>query len=84
VASVTSSAPNVGTVTLQDGTVILVNEETLMHDSRDEGMMADTNFNLQDLAAGDYVEVHMFDNGDGTFTATKLERDDASMVMMAP
>jgi len=84
VASMTSSAPNVGTVTLQDGTVILVNEETLMHDSRDVGMMADTAFNLQDLAAGDYIEVHVFDNGDGTFTATKLERDDVPMVMMAP
>ena len=84
VALVTSSAPNVGSITLQDGTVILVNEETLMHDSRDEGMMADTRFNLQDLAVDDYVEVHIFDNGDGTFTATKLERDDVPMVMSAP
>ena len=76
VASVTSSAPNVGSITLQDGTVVLVNAETIMHDSRDNGMMANTAFNLQDLAADDYVEMQVFDNGDGTFTATKLERDD--------
>lgn len=76
VASVTSSAPNVGTVTLQDGTVILVTAETIMHDSRDNGVVANTSFNLQDLAANDYVEMQVFANGDGTYTATKLERDD--------
>ena len=69
--------PNVGTVTLADSTVILVNEETIMHDSRDEGMTPDTNFNLQDLVQGDFVEMYVFSNGDGTYTATKLEREDA-------
>ena len=76
VDTVVTSAPNVGTVTLTDGTVIKVNEMTIMHDSQDEGMTPDTNFNLADLMSGDYVEVHMFSNDDGTFTATKLERDD--------
>ncbi len=72
--------PNVGTITLADTTVILVNEETIMHDSRDEGMTPDTNFNLQDLVQGDFVEIYVFANGDGTYTATKLEREDAPVM----
>ena len=71
--------PNVGTITLMDGTVILVNNDTLMHDSQDEGVMADTHFNLSDLMSGDYIEVYATDNGDGTHTAIKIEREDMPM-----
>ena len=28
--------------------------------------------------SGDYIEVYVTDNGDGTYTAIKLERDDLS------
>jgi hypothetical protein len=76
VASVTASAANVGMITLMDGTVIQVTAETIMHDDRDEGMMPDPQFNLEDLGANDYIEMYVFANGDGTYTATKIERED--------
>jgi len=40
-------------------------------------MTPDHHFNLQDLAANDYVEMYVYSNGDGTYTATKIEREDA-------
>lgn len=75
VASVTSTATNTGTVTLQNGDVIKITSETIMEDSRDNGMVPDPKFNLQALAQGNYVEIKYYiDNG--TYIATKVERDD--------
>jgi len=76
VASVTINSDNNGTITLTDNTVIAVTNDTLMHDKRDEGMTADITFNLADINAGDYIEVKAIDNGDNTFTATKIKRED--------
>ncbi len=80
--TIVSSDTNIGTITLMDGTMIMVNNDTLMHDSRDNDMVADTHFNLSDLMSGDYIEVYAIDNGDGTYTAVKIERED--MVMAQP
>ena len=76
VASVTIDNDNNGTITLLDNTVIKVTNSTLMHDERDEGFTPDKTFNLADISSGDYIEVYAIDNGDGTFTATKIERED--------
>lgn len=76
VGSVDAPQPNVGTITMANGDVVHVNAETIMHDDRDNGMMRDHHFNLQDLQPNDYVEMHVFANGDGTYTATKIERED--------
>jgi len=76
VASVTINSDNNGTITLTDNTVIAVTNDTLMHDERDEGTIADVTFNLADINAGDYIEVKAIDNGDNTFTATKIKRED--------
>ena len=68
---------NVGTMKLVGMTAaILVNNDTIMHDSRDEGMTPDLELNLSGLVAGDYVEIYVIDNGDGTYTARKIERED--------
>jgi len=75
VESVTTTGVNTGTVTLVGGTEISINNETLMKDSRDEGMMPNTKFNLMDLAQGDHVEIDYY-NDNGTLTAIKLERED--------
>ena len=80
VSAIETSDINMGQLTLTGGQVIFVNNNTLMHDSRDEhGVLPDTHFNLSDLGIGDFVEVHVVDNGDGTYTAIKLERDDESI-----
>ena len=76
VATVTNSADNNGTITLVGGTVIVVNDKTLMHDERDYGFTPDVTFNLADIKVGDYIEVYVVDNGDSTFTAIKIERED--------
>ncbi|TCK17971.1 hypothetical protein DFR30_1226 [Thiogranum longum] len=77
VADINATGVNSGTVTLQDGSVITVTNSTIMKDSRDNGMTPDTRFNLQALAIGDFVEVHLFvDTTSGDSVAVKLERDD--------
>jgi len=76
IASIISSDINIGTITLSDGRVVLINNDTIMHDTRDIGVVAETRFNLADLAGGDYVEIYATDNGDGTYTALRLERED--------
>lgn len=79
VASVVSpNNNNDGTVTLNSGTIILVTSSTIMHDDRDIGQVPNKFFNLSDLQTGDYIKVYASDNGDGTYTALKLERDDPS------
>jgi len=78
--TITSTDTNIGTITMVDGTVILVNNDTLMHDSQDQGVMPDIRFNLSDLMSGDYIEVYATDNGDGSYTAVKIERDDMPAV----
>ena len=77
VADITTTGVNSGTVTLQDGSVVTVTNSTIMKDSRDNGMTPDTRFNLQALAIGDFVEIHLFvDAASGDSIAVKLERDD--------
>ena len=68
---------NTGTITLMDGTVVIVTPETLMVDDRNNGMMPVQMFNLTSLAIGDYIEVDGHrDTVTGTITAYKLKRDD--------
>ncbi|VAW74277.1 hypothetical protein MNBD_GAMMA15-1809 [hydrothermal vent metagenome] len=77
VTDIVLTGVNSGTVTLQDGSVIVITNSTIMKDSRDVGMMPDTQFNLQALAVGDFVEVNLYtDSVSGDLVAVKLERDD--------
>jgi len=76
VASVQVDGNNLGTITLVDASIILVNNETIMVDEQDDGMMPNLLFNLTDIAANDYLEIHVTSNDDGTFTAVKIERED--------
>ncbi|HFD81289.1 MAG TPA: hypothetical protein ENK05_12995 [Gammaproteobacteria bacterium] len=77
VTAVSTTGVNSGTVTLQDGSVITVDNSTIMKDSRRNGMMPDPRFNLQALGTGDYVEVHVYsDSASGDLVAVKLERTD--------
>ena len=80
VSAIEASDINVGQITLTGGQVILIDNGTIMHDSRDDnGMLPVYHFNLSDLSLGDFVEVRVVNNGNGTYTAIKLERDDQSM-----
>ncbi len=71
-----SGAVNAGTIVMPGDVSIRIENDTMMKDDRDEGMMPDMKFNMSKLNAGDYVEVHACRSGD-TLVATKLERDDA-------
>ncbi len=78
VSNIVTTGVNSGTVTLQDGSVITITTSTIMKDSRNIGMVPDTRFNLQGLANGDFVDLHVFtDAATGNLVAVKLERDDA-------
>jgi len=76
IASVSSSGVNTGSITLTDGTVVLINNDTVMHDSRDNGMMPVEQFNLTFLGSGDFVEMRVYTDANGDLVAVKLERDD--------
>lgn len=76
IASVSSTGINTGSITLLNGTVILINNDTVMHDSRDNGMTPIDRFNLTFLGNGDFVEARVYTAGTGDLIATKLERDD--------
>jgi hypothetical protein len=76
VASVSSTGVNTGSITLVDGTVILINNDSVMHDSRDNGMVPVDRFNLTFLGTGDFVEARVYTAGTGDLVAIKLERDD--------
>lgn len=76
ISTIETTDINIGTITLTSGEIILVDNNTVMQDSRDDDVLPDTRFNLSDLGTGDYVEAYVIDNGDGTYTATKLERED--------
>lgn len=79
IQTIVMDGTNAGTITMMDGTVVLVTPETLMVDHRDNGMMPVHMFNLTDLAVGDYIEVEgHLDTVSGSITAYKLERDDMS------
>lgn len=84
VASVTvdANSPNVGTITLMDGSVINVDANTIMHDSK--GNTPETHFNLTDVVAGDYLEIHAYSTGTNAYTAVKIEREDAPAPPPAP
>ena len=74
VSSVSADEANNGSIVLE-GITLIVNSNTIMQDDSSAALTA---FNLSLLSAGDYVKVHYVDNGDGTFTATKIERKDPS------
>ena len=77
VSNIASTDINVGQITLASGEIILIGNDTIMHDDRDDaGVIPEMHFNLSKLAIGDFVEVHVINNGDGTYTAVKLERED--------
>jgi len=67
-----------GTVTLQGGQVISVTNTTILQDSLD--VNAEHYFDLTDLRAGDYVEIHTYMDANGNLVAAKLERDDAPTI----
>lgn len=71
VQSVDSDA---GTVTLQGGEVIVVNSRTIMQDSISSNN--EHYFDLSDLRSGDYLEIHVYPDGNGNLVAAKLERED--------
>ncbi len=81
VASIVIDGNNLGTITLTNSNVIKVNNRTVMHDS---SVTTDRTFNLTDLVAGNYLEIHAYANGDGTYTAIKLEREDMPSPPPAP
>jgi len=63
---------NAGTLTLL-GQTIRVTAETL---KRDESAREERYFDLADIAAGDWLEVKLAQDADGTLVAVALERDD--------
>lgn len=77
VTSIDLTDTNTGTIVVK-GQTILIDNSTIMHDSdAANGFMPDMHFNLSKLNMDDFVEVHVVANGDGTFTATRLEREKA-------
>jgi len=76
IASVSNDGVNTGSITLVSGTVILVNNDTIMHDSRDNGMTPVGRFNLGYLGNGDYIEARVYTDANGALVAVKLERED--------
>ncbi|GMQ84410.1 MAG: hypothetical protein BMS9Abin06_1206 [Gammaproteobacteria bacterium] len=76
IASTSSTGVNTGSITLVDGTVIFINNDTVMHDSRDNGMTPVDHFNLSFLGTGDFIEVRVYTDTNGDLVAVKLERDD--------
>lgn len=76
IASVDRSGVNTGSITLLDGTVIHIDNNTIMKDSRNNGMMPVDRFNMTFLGNGDFVEVRAYTSAAGNLVAGKLERDD--------
>ncbi len=77
------TSPNSGSITLSDSssTVIQITNSTIMEDDYDgNGSVTPVhNFNLSNLANGDYVEIKYYvDSATGNNIALKLERDDNS------
>lgn len=77
VDSIVLTGPNEGTIVVE-GQTIMVNHNTIMHDSSAQHNMS---FNLSMLEVGDFVEVHYVVDNNATWTATKLERETAKMQM---
>lgn len=57
------------------GRSILITDETQFEDSSE---MDQTFFDVEDLAAGDWLEVKVFENDNGEFVAVSVEREDDS------
>jgi len=68
---------NTGTITLAGDIKVLVNNDTIMKDSSSANLPM---FNLEGVAVDDYLVVKAIDNGDGTYTALKIEREDAPVI----
>jgi hypothetical protein len=65
-----------GSVTVS-GLELLVNADTVMLDEQDDYGAPERYFGLDDLRAGDYVEIKYYaDNTTGNLVATKVERED--------
>lgn len=69
--------PVAGTVLLV-GIPVVVDSETELRDKRDDV----GGFGLDDLAAGDFVEVRGVPRADGSVLATRFERDDADDLLI--
>jgi len=69
---------NTGTITMMDGDVIHVTNETIMEDDRDENIMPDEQFNLSDIGNSDYIEAYVYPDPDevGKWVAIKITRED--------
>ncbi|MFW2373736.1 MAG: DUF5666 domain-containing protein [Gammaproteobacteria bacterium] len=76
----TVEAKTDNTVTITTGLesiTFLINNDTRMVDSQDEGVLPLHYFSLADVAIGDYVEVEYYvDDASGVNIATELERED--------
>lgn len=81
VASVVLDGMNTGTITMMDGNVIHVTNETIMEDDRNEGIMPDEQFNLSDIGNSDYIEAYVYPDPDelGNWVAIKITREDESI-----
>ena len=75
ITNIISSANNIGIITLDDNSVIYVNNDSIMLDERDEGVVPVAQFNLTYLATGDYIKVKLHTNGVGDLIVVKLDRD---------
>ena len=71
IESVTYTGMNDGLVKLTTGKSFVINRSTIMHD---DSSYDEKRFNITFLNQGDNVEIYAVDNGNGTYTATKLER----------
>jgi len=81
VASVVLDGMNTGTITMMDGNVIHVTNETIMEDDRNEGIMPDEQFNLSGIGNSDYIEAYVYPDPDelGNWVAIKITREDESI-----
>jgi hypothetical protein len=75
VSSITMDGVNTGSITLADNTVIVINNDTIMIDAREDGTMPDPMFNLSKLASGDSIEVEVYTDSNNNLVAVKLKRD---------
>jgi len=79
VIAVDATDVNIGTITLAGGIVVMVNNDTIMKDSSSVNLQM---FNLEDIFKDDYLAIKAIGNGngDGTYTALKVKREDTPMM----
>lgn len=75
VLSISADGVNTGTITLADNTVIVITNDTIMVDDREDGTTPDAMFNLSKLASGDRIEADVYTDSSNNLVAVKLKRD---------